>query len=222
MADSGRPAAFANCATLMQPLSAETAPAILADIAEFFAFTDSPHRGEVLLVSAWPTGDLRPLGWTLMGHPPVFLLPASREPGVDPVDLRIEEAQDLDALYAWERVVIAGYPLEALAGAPPGALVSERWLEEPRSRLWVGWIGDRPVCASSAWTDHGINDVTMVATIPEARQRGYGAALTWRAALADPSLPAMLLSSDVARPIYERMGFLPLQRITLWYHSRPA
>lgn len=28
-------------------------------------------------------------------------------------------------------------------------------------------------------------------------------------------LPAMLLSSDVGRPVYERMGFLPLQRMTL-------
>ena len=62
----------------------------------------------------------------------------------------------------------------------------------------------------------------LVATIPDARGRGYGEALTWHAARADPSLPAMLLSSDDGRSIYERMGFLPLQRITLWYRSRPG
>jgi predicted GNAT family acetyltransferase len=86
----------------------------------------------------------------------------------------------------------------------------------------VGWVGNRPVSASSAWTEHGINNVTLVATVPDARGRGYGEALTWRAALADSSLPAMLISSDVGRPIYERMGFLPLQRITLWYRTRPS
>ena len=64
MADSGRPVVFFNCATLMQPLSAETAAATLDEIAAFFAFADSSRRAEVLLVSAWPTGDLRPSGWS--------------------------------------------------------------------------------------------------------------------------------------------------------------
>ena len=37
LADSGRPAAFANCATLMQPLAAESVRATLAEIEAFFA-----------------------------------------------------------------------------------------------------------------------------------------------------------------------------------------
>ena len=61
MADSGRPVVFFNCATLTQPLSTETASATLDEIAEFFAFADPSGQGEVLLDSAWPTGDLRPL-----------------------------------------------------------------------------------------------------------------------------------------------------------------
>ena len=77
MADSGCPVAFFNNATLMQPLSAETAAATLDEIAAFFAFDDSSRRGEALLVSAWPTGDLRPSGWNLMGHPPLLYPPAA-------------------------------------------------------------------------------------------------------------------------------------------------
>jgi hypothetical protein len=222
LADSGRPAAFSNCATLLTPLTPETAAATLDDIATFFAFNDPERRGEVLLISAWPTGDLRPYGWSLMGHPPVHLLPAGVTPRPEPPELRIEEVHDLATLHAWERVAIDGYPLEALAGAPPGALVSPRWLDDSRSRLWLGWLDDRPVCASAAWTEHGINDVTLVATVPDARRRGYGEALTWRAARADPALPAMLLSSDDGRMVYERMGFLPLLRMTLWYRGRPG
>jgi GNAT superfamily N-acetyltransferase len=139
-----------------------------------------------------------------------------------PEELHIAEVRDVETLHAWERVAIAGYPFPALADAPPGALVREDRLEEPRAGLWVGWVGETPVCAAAAWTEHGINDVTLVATIPEARRRGYGEALTWCAARADPDLPAMLLSSDDGRPVYERMGFLPLLRITLWYRARPA
>jgi hypothetical protein len=222
LADSGRPVAFSNCATLLQPLAAETAPATLAEIAAFFAFDDPARVGEVLLASAWPTGDLRPYGWYLMGHPPLHLLPRGATSRPAPPELRIEEVRDLAALHAWERVAIEGYPLEALAEAQPGSFVHARWLEEPRYRLWVGWVGERPVCASAAWVEHGINDVTLVATVPDARRRGYGEALTWCAALADPALPAMLLSSDDGRPVYERMGFLPLLRMTLWYRGRPG
>ena len=117
--------------------------------------------------------------------------------------------------------MIEGYPLEGLADAPPGAIVNDAWLTDPRRRLWVGWRDGRPVCASSAWIEQGINDVTLVATIPAARRRGFGEALTWRATLADPALPAMLLSSDDGRPVYERMGYLPILRMTLWYRPRP-
>jgi GNAT superfamily N-acetyltransferase len=222
MADSGRPLVFFNCATLMQPLPTEATSATLAEITEFFAFADPSGQGEVLLVSAWPTADLRPVGWNLMGHPPLHLLPAGAVPRSAPPDLEVKEVRAIQARHAWERVAIEGYPLDALAGAPPGSITSERWLEEPRLRLWVGCVGNRPLSASSAWTEHGINNVTLVATVPDARGRGYGEALTWHAARADPSLPAMLLSSDDGRSIYERMGFLPLQRLTLWYRPRPG
>jgi len=221
MADAGRPRGFTNCATLMQPLAAETAAETLDAIAAFSAFDDSSHRGEVLLVSAWPTGDLRPAGWNLMGHPPLHLLPAAAVPRTAPPELDAQEVRDLEALHAWERVAIEGYPLDGLASAPAGTVTAESWLEEPRLRLWVGRVGNRPVSASSAWIEHGINNVALVATVPDARGRGFGEALTWRAARADPSLPAMLISSDAGRSIYERMGFLPLQRITLWYRTRP-
>jgi GNAT superfamily N-acetyltransferase len=221
LADSRRPAGFSNCATLLQPLMPDTERVTVERINAFFAFDDPARFGEVLLVSLWPTGDLRTYGWNLMGHPPVHLLPAGAVRRAVPAELRIEPVRDRAGLDAWERVAIDGYPLDALEGASPGALIPTGWLNEPRATFWVGWVGDEPVCASMAWTEHGINDVTMVATVPTARRRGYGEALTWCAAQADPALPAMLLSSDDGRPVYERMGFLPLLRLTLWYRARP-
>jgi hypothetical protein len=220
LADARRPAAFANCATLLQPLDAESVPQILGQISEFYAFEDASHSGEVLLCSAWPTGDLSEYGWHLMGHPPVHLLPRGATPTPPPPELRISEVRDLEALHTWERVGIAAYPLEGLLEAGPGAIVHESGLADPCRRMWIGWVDEVPVGAASAWIEHGINDVTLVVTMPEARRRGYGEALTWVAAQADPALPSMLLSSDDGRPVYERMGFLPLVRVTLWYRNR--
>src|SRR3954463_11765705 len=127
MADSGRPVVFFNCATLMQPLAAETAAATLAEIEAFFAFSEPSHRADVLLVSAWPTGDLRPSGWELMGHPPLHLLATGAVPRPAPPDIDIREVRDLAALHAWERVTVEGYPLHGLAGAPAGTVTAESW-----------------------------------------------------------------------------------------------
>ena len=58
--------------------------------------------------------------------------------------------------------------------------------------------------------------------MPEARGRGYGAALTWRATLADPTLPALLIATEEGRSVYERMGYTTLFRLTLWSRDRPG
>jgi predicted GNAT family acetyltransferase len=81
---------------------------------------------------------------------------------------------------------------------------------------------DRPVSAAATFVAKGISDVTVVGTVPEARRRGYGAALTWRATLAEPELPALLLATDEGRAVYERMGYLPLFRFPVWSRERPG
>ena len=220
LADAGRPGSFSNCATLTQPLTAEGAADTLAQIAAFFAFDDPARSGEVLLVSAWPTGDLRPHGWSLMGHPPVHLLPQG-VPARDALfGLRIERVSSPALLHVWEQTVSRGYPLEGLEDAPPGVLAPPSLLADPHYAAWVGYAENRPVAAASAWVAHDVVNVTLVATLPDERRKGYGEALTWAASRLDPTLPAMLLSSDDGRPVYERMGYLPLQRMTLWYRAR--
>jgi hypothetical protein len=64
--------------------------------------------------------------------------------------------------------------------------------------------------------------VFNVATVPEARRRGYGAAVAWRASLADPALPTLLIASDQGRLVYEQMGYNALFRFTIWKRERLA
>jgi GNAT superfamily N-acetyltransferase len=83
-------------------------------------------------------------------------------------------------------------------------------------RLWVGYEGDRPVGTAGVYEAHGTNDVEWVSVYDDCRGKGYGAALTWVATLADPALPAVLIASDAGQPVYERMGYLCLTRLSLW------
>lgn len=219
-ADLGRPAGFFNCTTLLQPLTEANRDQVLTALDAFYGFGEGTAAGEVLLFSGWPTPDLVPHGWRLEGHPPLHLLPPGRTQPLAPPGLRIEAVTDAVGLRAFEDVGVRGYPLLELQPLTPGALIDERVLVDRRLRMWVGWDGDRPVGVAAAFVEHGISDVTLVVTLPEARRRGFGEALTWRAALAEAGLPAMLLSSDPGRPVYERMGFLPLFRFTLWSRER--
>jgi predicted GNAT family acetyltransferase len=67
-----------------------------------------------------------------------------------------------------------------------------------------------------AFTSRDLIAVENVATLPEARGKGYGYALTAAATLSAPALPAALIASDDGRRVYGRLGFLSISRFTLW------
>ena len=219
--DLGRPSFGGNVATLLAPLFPQDVDDVVAALDEFYGFLRGGSTGTVFLFSPWPTPDLRPGGWTLLGYEPLMLRPAGGEAPPPPPGLRIEEVRDEAGLRTFERAIVRGFGSAELEAAGPGAVFRVEILADDRYRLWVGWEEDRPVSAASTFVAAGINDVTLVGTVPEARRRGYGAALTWRATLADPALPALLLATDEGRPVYERMGYLPLVRFAVWSRDRP-
>ena len=220
--DVGHPAAGGNVATLLAPLFAEDVDEIMAALDDFYDFAGAGRSGAVYLFSPWPSPDLRPSGWTLVDYQPLMLRPAGGEEPASPTGLRIEEVRDEAGLRAFETVIVNGFPIAELVGQGPGAAFKVEMLADERQRLWVGWDGKRPVSAASAFVAAGINNVTLVATLPEARGGGFGAALTWRATLADPHAPAMLIATDDGRRVYERLGYLSMFRFTLWARNRSS
>ncbi len=207
LADMGCAEVFGNVALLLQPAERR-----VVDRALRFFGPASPF----MLMSPWPTDDLAGLGLQLVGHPPFMLRPAGVQPApAERSGLRITEVSDAAGVAAFERTLIEAFPSPALAAAPPGVLFDSRVLGGPL-HLWLGWERDRPVCTAAASVHAGVAHIEFVSTRPECRGRGYGAAITRRASTADPRLPAVLLSSDLGRPVYERLGYLPLNRWTLW------
>jgi hypothetical protein len=218
--DLGRPSFGGNVATLLAPLFPEGVDEVLAALDSFYGFAGREHSGTVVLFSPWPTPDLRPHGWSLDGYEPLMLRPAGGEPPPVPPGLRVEEVRDEAGLRAFEIAIVRGFGSTELEELGPGAVFGPAILADARVRLWVGWEEERPVSAAAAFVADEINDVTLVGTVPEARRRGYGEALTWRATLADPALPALLLATEDGRPLYERVGYLSLFRFPVWSRDR--
>jgi len=219
-ADLGRPAAMHNAATLLRPLPFDRPGETLEEVEGFF---DGQGSGEAYLWSAWPTPDLRRRGWVLEGHPPLVL----RTPGSGPVPpippgLRVERVGGVDALRDWERVAVDGFPYRELQPWRPGSLLDERVLADRRLRLWVAYEDDRPVCVGSLFVAEGVAAFSLGVTLPEARRRGYWAAMAAVRLGEEPGLPAVGIFSDMSRPSAEAIGFLPLTRFTLWHRPRPG
>lgn len=90
------------------------------------------------------------------------------------------------------------------------------WPGDDRSQRWAGIrVGDGRLAACLADTSRaaGVGHISSVATAPEFRRNGYGAALTaWvtRAFLAEGRSPAtlgMYSWNDAARRMYHRLGY---------------
>ncbi len=214
LSDLHSPSLFLNTALSLRPPTATDFDRVVDRVRRFFA---AGSGGQFGWFSAWPTPDLRDRGFELSGHPPLMLRAAGGEARAAPPGLRIEEARDELGLAGFERAAILGFPLSELGDGPAfgaGALAVDRF------RIWVGYDGDEPVSTAAAHVGARLQHVEFVATRREWRGRGYGEALTWRATLADPALPAALIASDDGRPVYERMGYLAVTRFTMWIGSR--
>lgn len=210
-ADPASPAMFDNAAVLLQPPAAIDLDEAVTTITSFF-----PRERPMVFLSAFPTPDLSRFGLELMGHPPLMFRPVGGTPPPPPEGLEIVAVDDRSTLADFVTTLADAYPMPEASGT---ALADERVLDGA-IRFFVGYVDGRPVSTSGAHIGHGINDVEWVSTRREHRGRGIGAALTWSATVADPTLPAVLISSDDGQGVYERMGYVRLLRLTMWH--RPA
>lgn len=210
--DLESPSPFLNCATLLRPIDPGSVGDLHGRLSQFYA--ERPGALWLLLCS-WPSPALEALGYDLLSTDTCM---ARRSGGVlpgTPRELRVVEATDTTMLADAERVAIDGLGLTDLQTAPPGSLFDPRGLTG-RIRTWLGYVDDRAVATATAIADQHVLDVTAVATLPDARGRGYGTALTAQAIASAPELPAVLQATDMGHPIYLRLGFADIGPFEYW------
>lgn len=144
------------------------------------------------------------LGLELQGRLPCYAIEPSPVPD-GPAELRIERVGRAN-VDAFRVATVSGYgmPAPLVEQLYPDALV-----DHAQIRAFVGWVDGRPVATSLASRTGDTVGIYSVATVPEARGRGIGTAMTWHLLRdADPGWTvAVLQASDMGRPVYERMGF---------------
>jgi ribosomal protein S18 acetylase RimI-like enzyme len=148
--------------------------------------------------------ELRARGWRLDEEEPSLVLsplPAASPPA--PPELAI-------------RSVVDGAGFDDFMGVsetPPVFVPSLAAALDPAVALMVGYVEGRPVATGRLVCLGSTAEITGIHTVPAARRRGYGTALTW-ATMAEGRArgctAATLTASPMGYPLYLRMGFRPV------------
>jgi GNAT superfamily N-acetyltransferase len=125
-------------------------------------------------------------------------------------ELRISEREDYAELARINEIAY-GYPpgdYRAVADAPM-----------PGIRIYFAEIDGEPACTLGIWP-HGSDAIVIwVATLPEARGRKLATRLLAHAlgeARADGLRTTTLQSSELGRPVYERLGYRDYGALAIW------
>ena len=140
----------------------------------------------------------------------------------DAPELEIRRVTDATGIDVHRRVVTTGFgsdPAVALGTACPDLL------DRSGCVVYVGYAGGDPVVSGLGWRTGRTIGVYSIATVPSARRRGYGAAMTaW--VVADGAVEgcdvAALQASEMGRPIYERLGFRTVVRYAAYVDPVPG
>lgn len=164
---------------------------------------------------AWSSLDLRPFGFRVWRTEPWFHRAAMPAPIEAPPELEIVRVTTPELVLELEAVSVRGFGKEDDA-VEPGTLHPPAVLADEAMHMFVGLVDDRPVAAAMGYRLDDVVGVFGVTTVASARRRGYGAALTRAALLADTGLPAVLAPSEEAAGMYRRLGFEPVGALTIW------
>ena len=129
----------------------------------------------------------------------------------DPLGLTIEPVQDIETLKTWCHTWGAGMGIPVDSESDILDLFSCISLDAHLPlHHYLGRVNGEAVATSSVFYASGVAGIYNVATLPDARQRGIGAAITLaplRAARAAGLRAAILQASDMGAPVYRKLGF---------------
>lgn len=141
-----------------------------------------------------------------------------------PRDLTIKVVEDDAILDVWGNLAAVGTGFAAPVAAMVRTLELEVGLQPANGlRRYIGYLGGVPVAASGLLLDAGVAGIFAVATLPQARRQGIGAAMTripLLDALAEGYMVGTLQASEMGYPVYKGLGFETVCGIGLYLLPR--
>ncbi len=143
-----------------------------------------------------------------------------------PAGVTTELVTDEAALERWREVQRRGLSLDDASTdawwQAHRRLAVEAW---PPLRNWIANLDGEPVAAAALFVGADVAGIYNVCTVPEARGRGIGAAVTGvalDAAVAQGLDLAVLGASDMGYSVYRRLGFREISRLRSYGAAPPG
>jgi hypothetical protein len=147
-------------------------------------------------------------------------LPVQPDLPLMPEAFHIEQVRTLEELEVWRQISSAGFGIDVQIHAE--AYVQHGFGPDAISLHYTGFLGQQPVTSATLLLAGGIAGIWDVSTPAELRGKGYGGAITldlMHEAAARGYRHAWVWSSNMGRPVYQRVGFV-LADFGVREHSR--
>ena len=131
----------------------------------------------------------------------------------------VNAVEDVAAFRTAVDIVITAFEMPAALGPVlVDRFASDAIAKDGMQRVFLATLDGRPVATSLGVLEGDVIGIYNVATLPDSRGRGAGRTVTG-AAVADGrargAVAAVLETSPLGRPVYERMGFLDVGTATM-------
>jgi GNAT superfamily N-acetyltransferase len=207
-----------NCAVAID-LDPATADDRIADVRDWFVERGVPWRWLV-----GPTSRPHDLGqrliragFELVSKGAGMALDLTRfEPEAPPAGVEIETVDDLGGLDDWEGLQRRALALDDVRARAWRDAHDRALSAGLPMRVWIARLDGVAVAASGLFVAAGVAGIYNVATVPEARGRGIGRAVTIAAlaeGVARGHRTAVLGASEMGYPVYRRLGFREVSRL---------
>ena len=120
--------------------------------------------------------------------------------------LSLTRVGDDEALAVWEATLGQGFGEGEREARWVASVYRKLGYDDPW-RHYIGWSDGTPVATATVFLGAGVAGLYFVMTVPQARRRGIGAAITYGALRDVDAEYAVLGSSSAGRPVYEALGF---------------
>jgi GNAT superfamily N-acetyltransferase len=136
---------------------------------------------------------------------------------VDGLEIRV--VADEESLHKWAHVFTYGYGLPPEWESSVYDIQMRLGLGFP-ARNYLGYLNGKPVATSTVFFSTGVAGIYSVSTLPEARGKGIGAAITLRPLNNAREMGyriGVLQSSEMGYNVYKKLGFRHLCQIEYFY-----
>lgn len=124
----------------------------------------------------------------------------------------------------WAQIAATGTGFSAEATAALAALETRIADAQYEAQIrYLGFLNEVPVATSALVLEHGVAGVYAVATLPDARRKGIGSAMTTVPLVDARALGyrvGILQSSSAGHSIYKKLGFKDIYHYALFLQSR--